>query len=405
MKKEQMFCLVSLFLLLSYAQIANSATASTVNVAWTDPTGVKSNWSSPQWGGTSGHYFEQVDTSDLLLYSTGLNISIDGGVSNGRYEVNSLVPVHNISAFGTWIKLDMDVNNSLSWLKNPEIRFGLWYRYNSTHGYWNEIYYNTKGDGNGYWRINAASGLVWINVTENINDAAWHWIAIGADYTNKRFVGLWVDNYYINLTSYNMKFVAEGGDINEMQGYLVAFNNDESFGNQSCVIAGPQIVYAETVEDLSSIRWWKTHGTLIMKSRYPITSSSYTDKQLTFVLTGQSGDESKVSVYCGSLGKPFKVEGDASWSYNGVSKILTVYVLHHSPETITVTWIPPQTVKQYYNVIAPAFGLMALAAAIAGIALALSGNLDQRTIVTLLTVIIACTTGGLIAVMVASAFV
>ena len=64
----------------------------------------------------------------------------------------------------------------------------------------------------------------------------------------------------------------------------------------------------------------------------------YSNNKFIITVNGPTGTTTTVKVYCGSLGKPARVDGADSWSYDESTKILTLTVTHHSPATVTVSW-------------------------------------------------------------------
>jgi len=65
----------------------------------------------------------------------------------------------------------------------------------------------------------------------------------------------------------------------------------------------------------------------------------FTDNQLIFNVTAPSATTTTTRIYCGNQGKPATVTGATSWSYNDLTNILTVNILHSSPQQIIVEWV------------------------------------------------------------------
>jgi len=72
-----------------------------------------------------------------------------------------------------------------------------------------------------------------------------------------------------------------------------------------------------------------------------VTSTSYSNEQLTFTVSASSGQTSTTKIYCGSLQKPESIYGLTStgtWTYDDSAKILTITDTHSSSLTFTVSW-------------------------------------------------------------------
>lgn len=84
-----------------------------------------------------------------------------------------------------------------------------------------------------------------------------------------------------------------------------------------------------------------------------ITSASLSRKILTFTVSAESGRTSTTKVYCGDKDEPTSVSGATSWSYDSVTKVLTITAVHSSLVTIVVNWSlrhgppPPPPSPQY----------------------------------------------------------
>ena len=89
--------------------------------------------------------------------------------------------------------------------------------------------------------------------------------------------------------------------------------------------------------------WKKTPMILPDNGYYTTANVEYSSNSLEFTSWSPVSESVTVEIYCGSLGKPWSVNGADSWSYDESTKILTLTVTHHSPATVTVTW-PATTV-------------------------------------------------------------
>lgn len=68
-----------------------------------------------------------------------------------------------------------------------------------------------------------------------------------------------------------------------------------------------------------------------------IVFMSFSEDKLTIKLTGETGTTS-TTIYVAEKGEPTSVIGTTSWIYNASSKILTIIVVHSSPEEVEVLW-------------------------------------------------------------------
>ena len=69
-----------------------------------------------------------------------------------------------------------------------------------------------------------------------------------------------------------------------------------------------------------------------------LTSPTYSNSKLTCTVSASSGITSATKVYVGDKGAPISVTGATSYSYNAVTNILTITVLHSSDAAIEVNW-------------------------------------------------------------------
>ncbi len=247
--------LVLLGLLVGSGVLVCSAAVVT-STEWVTYDGLKSSWrENTNWGGGNGGGYIESQTTGLPLYPTGVLVYGKGATASSRYEVNSMVTHRGITLYGEFIMVDFDTNATLPVLQQPEFRMGQWSYKNATYGYWSELYFNPLGSGGNYWRINTNSGSVWFS-NKNINDGAYHWVAIAQDYTTKKFIGVYVDSTFYDLSAYSMKIVAEPITSGKLQCYTVCFNNNAYFKkNQNITIAGGQCVYASSVANLKTFKW------------------------------------------------------------------------------------------------------------------------------------------------------
>lgn len=81
-----------------------------------------------------------------------------------------------------------------------------------------------------------------------------------------------------------------------------------------------------------------------------LSSASYGNEKLTFTVSAASGVSSTTKVCCGNKGKPVKVSGASSWSYNISTTILTLKVVHDGPANILVDWRIPGDVNGDHKV-------------------------------------------------------
>lgn len=65
----------------------------------------------------------------------------------------------------------------------------------------------------------------------------------------------------------------------------------------------------------------------------------FSDGKLTFAVSAPSGTTTTAKVYCGSLGEPHAVSGATSYSYDSLSRILTVTVTHSSMQDVKLEWM------------------------------------------------------------------
>ncbi len=118
-------------------------------------------------------------------------------------------------------------------------------------------------------------------------------------------------------------------------------------------ISFSDVVYCSQVAyDAFNNSWWywykvktfgsellSTIGLSVQNANLTVLSlgeNAFNTPIIKFTVTAGTGVESITRIYCGSLGKPTSVTGTSSWSYDDGSKVVTIRVVHHSPETVTV---------------------------------------------------------------------
>jgi len=69
-----------------------------------------------------------------------------------------------------------------------------------------------------------------------------------------------------------------------------------------------------------------------------IFDAERTTGMLKFKIIAPSGNTTTTKIYCGSKGEPIKVVGANSWSYDAVTKILTILITHSSAQNVEVYW-------------------------------------------------------------------
>jgi len=81
------------------------------------------------------------------------------------------------------------------------------------------------------------------------------------------------------------------------------------------------------------------HVQTVRRANRGVTATSYDGDQMTINLNGIKALYSEVEVYCGDKGRPVKVTGALSWSYDNTSKILSIIVAHSGSETVEIRWL------------------------------------------------------------------
>jgi len=85
--------------------------------------------------------------------------------------------------------------------------------------------------------------------------------------------------------------------------------------------------------------YWYFNGYGFQVQNANMTINTFFDnEQLSFTLTGETGNTSTTNIYTHGTGRPTNVYGSTSWSYNSATDILTITVLHSSTQEITVLW-------------------------------------------------------------------
>jgi len=66
--------------------------------------------------------------------------------------------------------------------------------------------------------------------------------------------------------------------------------------------------------------------------------TAVTPTRVEYVVTAPALVVSTTRVYAPGRGRPIRVSGASSWSYDWDEEVVTVLVLHHSPSNVTVKW-------------------------------------------------------------------
>jgi len=110
--------------------------------------------------------------------------------------------------------------------------------------------------------------------------------------------------------------------------------------------------------------YFNGYGFQVQNGNMTITDFGFARDKLVFILNAPSGTISTANIYVRDKGKPLNVRGTANWTYNEVTKVLTVYVTHKSPQQIEVLWswqAGAPTVATVWNVLVPLFFILSAA--------------------------------------------
>ena len=84
--------------------------------------------------------------------------------------------------------------------------------------------------------------------------------------------------------------------------------------------------------------WYFNDYGLSVENANMTVNKYFESDELEFTVSAPTGTTSTTKVYCGSKGKPKRVDGATSWSYDNDTKICTITVTHSGMKKITVIW-------------------------------------------------------------------
>lgn len=222
--------------------------------------------------------------------------------------------------------------------------------YKWTNLTYNEVYTFVVGNATGYypaWVLNVEGSFSWNGtdylLSHNVTEGQTGYLQIYFLSTSQPYINY--TNAKLTSASYSnntMYVTANHTDSREIDIYSTArptFLLGKNYSASDYASNILNITYTFSASKTFTLSW-ETLGGITFNSTTAEISATPTftiDYKLTFKVNKTSGT-SNTTIYHASLGDPHTVIGASSWSYNNVSKILSVIVAHSSEVEVAVLW-------------------------------------------------------------------
>ena len=153
---------------------------------------------------------------------------------------------------------------------------------------------------------------------------------------------------------------------------------------------------------------WGTIGFLCETVNATMTidyvNPSSTLTKISYTAIAGQGVESTTKIFVGNKGEPMTLEGANDWSYDSVTKVITVTITHSSSQKIIISWDKKDpNVEGYMNTVSVLYGLLIIGFISTLVLFSLNNMPPLNLLVDSMVIVVILAVGGIVLIIVLNA--